>query len=199
MLKRMVRGWMGGNFHLWTSTKTKNNNIHFLLLSSLDWASTNFKNWFKLNAASICDSVRVSLKWSHSVGNCQKLALAKHFDIFQHLTQNMTVIFIWWQQFPKISKTIFLRFVQGICARYNNICTEDSQKRIITFFLDHVLKSANNSLVKTEWNQIRTFHVQLLSQVATENYLIHHAANNNSFTKFNSSDERTFKKKLTNY
>ena len=134
MLKRMVRGWMGGNFHLWTSTKTKNNNIHFLLLSSLDWASTNFKNWFKLNAASICDSVRVSLKWSHSVSNCQKLALAKHFDIFQHLTQNMTVIFIWWQQFPKISKTIFLRFVQGICARYNNICTEDSQKRIITFF-----------------------------------------------------------------
>lgn len=62
MLKRMVRGWMGGNFHLWTSTKTKNNNIHFLLLSSLDGASTNFKNWFKLNAASICDSVRVSLK-----------------------------------------------------------------------------------------------------------------------------------------
>ena len=68
----------------------------------------------------------------------------------------------------------------------------------VLLFIDDVLKSGKNSLVKTKRGNMRTFHVQLLFQAVSESYVIDCTASNSAPTKltqFNSSGECTFKKK----
>ena len=66
--------------------------------------------------------------------------------------------------------------------RHKNIYKSDSFERSKVLFLDHVLKSTKKASLKTKWTNMRIFHVQLLSQVDTENYSNQRAQNDNAHT-----------------
>ena len=68
-------------------------------------------------------------------------------------------------------------------------------------FIEHVLKSTENTPVKTKRKNMRTISVKVLFQAASEIYLIHRGKNNKTLVilvPFNSSGECTFKKKSKN-
>lgn len=65
-----------------------------------------------------------------------------------------------------MSKTRFLESVQGIDLRHKSMYQSDSKI----------------SLVKTKCKNMRTFHVQLLFQAATEDCSNHHSTSNNTHT-----------------
>ena len=80
-----------------------------------------------------------------------------------------------------MSKTKFSRSLQEVDIKNKNNSVIIF-KKVELPFKDYILKSTKNSLLKIKWKDMRTFHVQVLFQAATENYSIHSAANGDTLT-----------------
>ena len=80
-------------------------------------------------------------------------------------------------------ETKFSRSVRLISIKYKNKYTNYYfKRRLPSFFVNHVLKSMRNSSVRAKVKNMRTLHIQLLFQSATESYSIHPGANNDTLT-----------------
>ena len=58
--------------------------------------------------------------------------------------------------------------MQGIGKRHKNKYTNDFLKEVQLSYIDHVLKSAKDTSVKTNQKYMKTLHTQLLFEATTE-------------------------------